>query len=272
MKRISTMKHEVNRFIKRLSSYIRSPIKIFQKSLCFLFKNKAFYLQGQMVINSKSLWYNQEFTLQTGGYFIPNDDIDREIVDLRPWDTTRKDMIILLLRTILINRISGDFAELGIYKGDTAKLIHYYAPDRRLHLFDTFEGFTQNDISEELHQTGMSVSKNLFSNISLEEVRKYISPKNDHVLFYKGYFPESLPKDLDRLSFAFVHLDVDLYNPTLRGLEFFYEKLNTGGILITHDYNAWIGVRKAVDEFFKDKPEILIPMPDKSGSAVIIKQ
>jgi hypothetical protein len=28
----------------------------------------------------------------------------------------------------------------------------------------------------------------------------------------------------------------------------------------------------AVDEFFSDKPEMPVPMPDKSGSALIVKQ
>jgi hypothetical protein len=48
--------------------------------------------------------------------------------------------------------------------------------------------------------------------------------------------------------------------------------MNTGGYILVHDYNAWIGARKAVDEFFSTRKEIPIPMPDKSGSALIQKQ
>jgi hypothetical protein len=44
------------------------------------------------------------------------------------------------------------------------------------------------------------------------------------------------------------------------------------GIILVHDYNAWIGARKAVDDFFADKVELPVPMPDKSGSVLIIKQ
>ena len=71
---------------------------------------------------------------------------------------------------------------------------------------------------------------------------------------------------------AFVHIDPDLYEPTKEGLILFYPLLSQGGIMLIHDYNAWPGARKAVDEFFLDKNEYVIPMPDKSGSAIIVKQ
>ena len=48
--------------------------------------------------------------------------------------------------------------------------------------------------------------------------------------------------------------------------------MSTKGIILVHDYNAWIGARKAVDDFFADKEEMPVPMPDKSGSVLIIKQ
>lgn len=103
-------------------------------------------------------------------------------------------------------------------------------------------------------------------------MKHYISPKNQNVFFYKGYFPESIPAAFNTLKFAFLHLDADLFEPTLEGLKFFYPRMSAGGILLIHDYNAWLGARKAVDEFFADKKEFPIPMPDKSGSALVIKQ
>ncbi|MGB6063944.1 MAG: TylF/MycF/NovP-related O-methyltransferase, partial [Desulfomonilaceae bacterium] len=107
---------------------------------------------------------------------------------------------------------------------------------------------------------------------SLDLVKTYISQKNENVLYYKGYFPESIPQNLNGSRFALVHLDADLYEPTLEGLKFFYSRMSTRGIIVIHDYNAWPGVRNAVDTFFSDKHELPIPMPDKSGSALIIKQ
>jgi len=70
-----------------------------------------------------------------------------------------------------------------------------------------------------------------------------------------------------------VHIDCDLYAPVDAALRYFYPRLITGGFLVIHDYLNffWNGVGRAVDEFFADKPEKLVPIPDKSGTAVIRK-
>ncbi len=56
-------------------------------------------------------------------------------------------------------------------------------------------------------------------------------------------------------------------------LDYFYARLSPGAFLIVHDYSslAWGGAERAVDEFFADKPEAVVPMPDGSGSVVIRK-
>lgn len=118
----------------------------------------------------------------------------------------------------------------------------------------------------------MGHTETLFSDTSLEQVRQFIGGNTATLHFHKGFFPESIPAALNTETFAFVHLDADLYDPTLSGLRFFYPRVPGGGILVIHDYNAWPGARRAVDEFFADKKELPIPMPDKSGSAVVVKQ
>jgi O-methyltransferase len=64
---------------------------------------------------------------------------------------------------------------------------------------------------------------------------------------------------------------MDLYEPTIAALNYFYPKTNNGGYLLIHDYNSWSGAREAVDEFFRGKSESPIPMPDKNGSALVKK-
>ena len=69
-----------------------------------------------------------------------------------------------------------------------------------------------------------------------------------------------------------MHLDADLYLPTIEGLKFFYPKLSAGGVIIIHDYNhTWDGIKKALDEFMPGIPESLIELPDWKGSVMIIK-
>ncbi len=227
-------------------------------------------MQGQMDIHPSSRWYNLPFVEQTAGFF-PSEGAEslRSIESLEPWDNTRRDMMALLLRTICEHEIPGDFAELGTYKGYTARLIHHYAPERILHIFDTFDGFPEKSMDADKELVNNPISKKLFTDTSVEKVKSVVDSRNGNVFYYKGYFPESIPETFKKNTFAFVHLDADLYLPVKDGLQFFYERMNTGGFILIHDYNAWIGARKAVDEFFKSKPEIPIPMPDKSGSALV---
>ena len=237
-------------------------------------KSKSHYfLQGRMDIDPFSYWHNPEFIKEYGG-FLPKAIYKdkRNIVDTCSYDLVRRDMIILLLRTIVENEIKGEIAELGVYKGETAKLIHHYCPERTLNLFDTFEGFAEKDVSKEIDQIRNSESVNNFKDTSVDSILRFIDSQNSNVRVFQGYFPETVNKKLEQTIFSFVHLDADLFEPTKNGLEFFYPRVSSGGIILIHDYNAWPGCRKAVDEFFFLKKESPIPMPDKSGSAIIVKQ
>ena len=233
---------------------------------------KPYFLQGRMDIDPYSSWHNPEFTKEFGGFLPKATDKDRRnIVDTCSYDLVRRDLIILLLRTIIENEVKGEIAELGVYKGETARLIHHYLPERFLNLFDTFEEFVKNDILKENDQIRNSESVNHFKDTSIDSVLSFIDSKNSNVRVFQGYFPDSVDKKLEHTTFAFVHLDADLYEPTRNGLEFFYPRVSSGGIILIHDYNAWPGCRKAVDEFFRTKKEFPIAMPDKSGSAIVIK-
>jgi len=259
---------DVTKLLRHPVRYIPRIGKVVLQQFCWLFQNSSFFLQGQMDIHPQARW-RTPLVAQTGGFYPKGDGVNREIKNLDPHDNTRRDMLVLLLRAVTEQQIPGAFAELGVYKGATARLIHYYAPERQLHLFDTFEGFTERSSGAELRGAGATAS--MFSDTSLERVRDFVRPANDNVFFHKGFFPESIPAALHSDTFAFVHLDADLYDPIIAGLGFFYPRLQRRGVLVVHDYNSWAGARKAVEEFFRDKPEFPIPMPDKSGSAVIVK-
>jgi hypothetical protein len=157
-------------------------------------------------------------------------------------------------------KINGDIAEVGSYRGGSAKLICEAKGNKSLHLFDTFEGLPDlchNDDPKQFHKGQYSAS--------LEDVRKYLK-KYQNVHFYKGLFP-STAHPIENKKFSFVHLDLDLYEATLASIEFFYPRMNKGGIIISHDYIGARGVKKAFDDFFKDKLEPIIEM---SGSQCLI--
>lgn len=234
-------------------------------------KGCSYFLQGRMDIDEKSLWFDKDFNHQTGGFLINDDFVERKITELDSHDNVRRDMLILLSRSIIERKVEGAIAEVGVYQGMTAKLFHHYFPDRKLYLFDTFSGFDHGDIEKEKSASGLIADEKEFANTSVDKVLKYIAPTNDNIVVVEGLFPGSLTNEAKEERYALVHLDADLYQPTIEGLRFFYDKMSEGGYIIVHDYNAWKGARLAVDEFCVERSVIPIPMPDKSGSCLIVK-
>lgn len=175
----------------------------------------------------------------------------------------------LLLERLKKARLEGCMAEVGVYKGETADLLHAMDPSRKLYLFDTFEGFAESDLRVEHTQDGKLKSIN-FADTSLAAVKRYVQG-NENVKYYPGRFPESA-REVPPEKFVLVHLDADLYQPTLEALKYFYPRLGAGGAIIVHDYNhTWEGVRRAVDEFAPTIPEPLTFIPDWQGSILITK-
>jgi O-methyltransferase len=165
--------------------------------------------------------------------------------------------------------IEGAFAELGVYKGITAKVIHFMDTNRRFYLFDTFDGFDPRDLKNEFQNESKFDPSN-FSDTNITQVRDYISG-NDNIIFREGYFPDTA-RDLGKERFALVHLDADLYTPTLEALKFFYPRMSPGGVIIIHDYNhTWDGITKAVNVFVKNIPESIIEVMDWQGSVMIVR-
>jgi len=167
-------------------------------------------------------------------------------------------------------KISGDFAELGVYKGKTAAILHEMDPGRTLHLFDTFEGFAAEDLQKESGEAA-TYSTERFSDTAIGKVRKRFSDGAD-IKIHPGHFPGSA-QNIEETRYALVSMDVDLHDPTLEGLKYFYPRLSPGGVIIIHDYNyKWEGLMRAADEFVKDIPESLIPVADMESSVMIIRQ
>jgi O-methyltransferase len=158
-------------------------------------------------------------------------------------------------------KVPGDIAELGVFRGGSARLICEVKKDRELHLFDTFAGLPKPGKFDPDFREGGFAS-------SLEDVRKYLSPYSG-VHFHPGFFPDTAA-GLEASRFSFVHLDVDLYESTCSGLQWFYPRLNPGGILISHDYANAEGVRRAFEEFLADKKECLLELSGTQAAFVKI--
>jgi hypothetical protein len=181
-------------------------------------------------------------------------------------DLPRLYALSMNIKQVLSEGVVGDFAELGVYRGNSAAVLAHYARqhDRSVFLFDTFEGFETSDLS------GIDANKSReFADTSLDLVRQIVG--DESTIYVKGYFPESITETVTERRFAIVHLDCDLYEPMKRALEFFYPRLSAGGLLIMHDYAnpCWDGAKRAIDEYLPRITDNLVLIPDKSGTAMI---
>jgi len=167
--------------------------------------------------------------------------------------------------------VPGDVAELGVYRGDFAVLLNLAFSERRLHLFDTFDGFDERDIAAERENSYSGAKAGDFGDTAKDGVDKRLFFR-EKAVFHKGFFPDTF-KGCEDLRFAFVSIDADLYAPTAAALPLFWDRLSAGGAIMIHDYNStqFRGVRRAVDDFCSENRIVPMPVCDMHGSAVLRK-
>lgn len=171
-----------------------------------------------------------------------------------------------------------DLVEVGVFNGHSARIIHEIilqsTKKLSLHLFDSFEGLSDFNPKD---KEGSSIK----DDNSRENFKKHFRADNktiedleklENVFVYKGWVPDKFQAIKDKL-FIFVHIDVDLYEPTLESLRFFYPRLKTGGVIICDDYNSkeFPGAKRAWDDYFKnDLKDFFLTFP--FGGCALIKK
>jgi O-methyltransferase len=200
-------------------------------------------------------WGNQEFTRYLNHFG-----------ELRTLNTDRKWMVYQLLR--LVAHVPGDTVECGVYRGATSYLIccankQSRAGTKTHHLFDSFEGLSEPTASDGVHWAKGDLK------CGIEEVRKALS-EFVNIEFYPGWIPDRFHEVKDR-KFSFVHIDVDLADPTRESLAFFYPRMEAGGIIVCDDYgiSTCPGATEATDRFLADKPEKMLMLPDGGGFLIV---
>ena len=191
---------------------------------------------------------------------------------LNPHSLSEKDLsndyVRLATLELLCRRLDGvpgAAAELGVYRGFFARCINRLLPDRKLYLFDSFEGFAPEANASDAFQAA-------HRNTAVEKVLS-IMPHPESVAVRPGFFPASLEGLEER--FCLVSLDVDFYQTTLDGLRYFWPRLEQGGYLLLHDWGSpkLPGVAKALSDYEQELGAVLhaVPLCDMGGSLVICK-
>ena len=163
--------------------------------------------------------------------------------------------------------IPGDIAEAGCFNGGTAyamaQSLNRIGVKRQIHLFDSFAGLSKPESVD----GGFWKKHDLACD--LKTVEKNLNAF-DNICYWPGWIPCRYAEVASH-RFSLVHIDVDLFQPTLDSLEFFYPRVTTGGLIVLDDYGfvTCPGATEAADAFFADKPEFIMNL--SSGGALIIK-
>jgi len=180
----------------------------------------------------------------------------------RGFNRDRRWMVQQLMR--LIDRVPGNTAECGVYEGAGSYLICRANAassnfKRKHYIFDSFEGLSAPSTVDGTYWIKGDMSR------GEDLVRQNLAEFHAYEIL-KGWIPDRF-SEVQENHFAFVHIDVDLYQPTLDSMRFFYERMSPGGIILCDDYGFWTcpGATKAVNEHLSDKPEKMISLPDGGG-------
>ena len=188
--------------------------------------------------------------------------------DLQAVAPVDRKYVLWQLSTQCARSVDGDAAECGVYRGGTAyvlaRALREAGTQGKLHLFDSFSGMPETSKDYDVHQEGD------FSDAPLEQVKRYLSDYASELVFHPGFVPATFA-GLEGTTFCFAHIDLDLHDAIRDATAFIYPRMPRGGVIVYDDYGfpTCPGARKAVDDFFADKPEMPLVLP--MGQCLVLK-
>lgn len=220
----------------------------------------------------------------------PDDFNEKEmevIESVKPFTLTSIERCFALIQAvnyIIKNKIDGDIVECGVWKGGSVMavaktLLALKSYDKKLYLFDTFEGMskpTEFDVSysdrhiavKEFENLKINDSSSNWSRIELDEVMSNVFStgyNKEKFHFIKGKVEDTIPK-FSPEKISILRLDTDWYESTRHELIHLFPRLVKGGVIIIDDYGFWKGAKKAVDEYFEENNiGILLNRIDSTG-------
>lgn len=171
------------------------------------------------------------------------------------------------------NSTSLNIAEVGVFRGGGTYFLAESCARLKLNAsinsFDTFEGHSQEDLSSPKDDTKTHTAGH-FSGVSFEDVEEYLK-EFQNVKLHKGRFQDQSHR-IEKLEFSFVHLDVDIYEPTVYALNFFAKRMRPGGIIVVDDYGfaTCPGIPVAIEEFTAAHKEF-VSLVQLTGQCVLVK-
>lgn len=165
-------------------------------------------------------------------------------------------------------------AEFGVADGTTAffalRELTRALPDEQLrfHLFDAWGAMRKDTLLPR-----EAIQGERYANLSVQATANNLSPFEEHLIWHRGYVPETLDKAgaLPK-SLSYVHIDLNAAEPTLEVCRRIWPILAVGGVVLFDDY-GWVGfedTKHVVDNFAADVGALVLAVP--TAQAMLIKR
>lgn len=171
---------------------------------------------------------------------------------------------------VQVRDLAGEICEVGVWRGGSGALIA--ARERQLgsvatvHLFDTFEGVVKTSNRDSMYVDGEH------GDASRLDTEQFLQSLNlGGVEIHAGIFPEETGHVLKDRKVKFVHIDVDVYVSAKSAMNFLFDQLEVGGVVVFDDYGfrGCDGVTSYVDEIKMDSRLMFIH--NLNGHAILTK-
>ena len=173
-----------------------------------------------------------------------------------------------------VQSLNADAAvlEVGVWRGGTAGIMAQQLSNLKstatLYLADTFTGVAKAGDNDSFYTGGEH------NDTSQQIVEDVLKNKNQylHYKILKGIFPEDTAHEIKTgEQFGLCHIDVDVYDSAKDILEWVWDKLIPGGVVVFDDYgfHSCTGVTKLVDGYRNHADRQIIH--NLNGHAIMIK-
>lgn len=168
--------------------------------------------------------------------------------------------------------LEGDFVDCGVNTGIFSRAIIDYidfnSTGKKYYLLDTFSGLDERYSTPEEQSSDLN-NKYLANKDTLyRQVQQTFKGFNVEII--QGAVPDTLPQvTADKI--AYLSIDMNCVAPEVAALEFFWDKLVKGGIIILDDYgyaNAFPEQKKAHDAFAASKGVEILTLPTCQGMII----
>ena len=245
---------------------------VFKRTVKYVFRKLGYEISGLSETRVSGLPYRTVRSHATYSPWITDQDFQEAYQKIRDFTLVDEyrcyELWTLVEQT---EKLSGGIIEVGVWRGGTGALI---AEKARLcgikypvYLADTFTGVVKASAQDSRYRGGEHAD----TSRSIVESLVYELFKLENVRILSGVFPDGTSRFVESEQFRFCHIDVDVYQSAKDVLEWIWDKMVIGGVIVYDDYGFFgcDGITKLVNEqrYLKDR----LVIHNLNGHALTIK-